>query len=137
MSNTKKLKFFIVDDDPFSRMLYNQHLLNMGYKNNVLLDNGIDCINKLELEPDIIFLDYDMQPINGLEVLKKVKESKNDIFILIISQHKDKQIVLDSFKHGAFDYIVKGDHDLEMISTAVNKIISTREQSYEHEMMIA
>ena len=76
MSNTKKLKFFIVDDDPFSRMLYNQHLLNMGYKNNVLLDNGIDCINKLELEPDIIFLDYDMQPINGLEVLKKVKESK-------------------------------------------------------------
>lgn len=33
MKNFDDLKVFIVDDDPFCRMMYYQHLLNLGYKN--------------------------------------------------------------------------------------------------------
>lgn len=137
MNRALNLKFFIVDDDPFCRMLYNQHLVNLGYKNNILLENGIDCINKLDLQPDVIFLDYDMYPINGLEVLQRVKQSNPNIHLLIISQQRDNQVVLDAFKYGAYDYIVKGDHDLEMIRNVVDKIVSRREISMMAEELIS
>ena len=137
MNRALNLKFFIVDDDPFCRMLYNQHLVNLGYKNNILLENGIDCINKLDLSPDVIFLDYDMHPINGLEVLQRVKQLNPDIHLLIISQQRDNQVVLDAFKYGAYDYIVKGDHDLEMIRNVVDKIVSRREISMMAEELVS
>jgi CheY-like chemotaxis protein len=120
--HSKKLKFFIVDDDAFSRMLYNQQLVNLGYKNNILLDNGVDCIDKLDLKPDVIFLDYGMAPINGIEVLKKVKQENPGINILFISGNKEMQIVNEALNGGAFDYIFKGDHDLDQIKRAVKRM---------------
>jgi len=127
----KKLKFFIVDDDSFSRMLYNQQLINLGYRNNVLLDNGTDCINKLDLQPDVIFLDYGMQPVNGIEVLKKVKEKNPGITILFISGNKEMQIVNEALNGGAFDYIFKGDHDLDQIKRAVRRMETLMNQGNE------
>jgi PleD family two-component response regulator len=127
MKNSQKLKFFIVDDDPFCRMLYQQHLINLGFKNNILFDNGADCINQLTEKPDVIFLDYDMKPYNGLEVLRMVKRLYPEIHLLIISSQKDMQVAINAFKYGAYDYIVKGEKDLETISLAVNKILISKE----------
>ncbi|WP_345080065.1 response regulator [Nemorincola caseinilytica] len=110
------MKFFIVDDDHFSRMLYRQHLLNLGYSNNVLFDNGFDCIKKLDLSPDVIFLDYDMQPLNGLDTMQIIKQYAPNIRLLIISGNEDKKIAEDAKKYGAYAFIKKGEKDLEMIS---------------------
>ena len=123
MEHYEKLKFFIVDDDPFCRSLYHQHLINLGYKNNVVFDNGYDCIKKLDLLPDVIFLDYDMQPYNGLEILQRVKQYNPHIHLLIISSHKDADVINDAMKYGAYDYIMKGDKDLEMISKVIKRIV--------------
>ena len=126
MSNAQNLKFFIVDDDPFYRMLYNQHLLNLGFRDNILMDNGEDCLNRLHMEPDIIFLDYNMPPSNGIEILQKIKKTNPNIYILLISGQTDIQVALSALKHGAADYIVKGEEDLDMISGVLNKILTTR-----------
>lgn len=122
MEKVNKLKFFIVDDDHFSRMLYRQHLLNLGYSNNVLFDNGFDCIKKLDLSPDVIFLDYDMQPLNGLDVLQIIKQYNPNIHLLIISGNEDKKLADDAKKYGAYAFIKKGDRDLEMISDVLASI---------------
>jgi len=127
-TSTKKLKFFIVDDDPFCRNLYHQHLVNLGFKNSILFENGKDCIDGLHMAPDIIFLDYDMKPMNGIEVLKKIKQSCPDIHLLIISSHKDKQLVVDALKNGAEEFIPKGDNDLDMISKVIRKIDCKRKR---------
>lgn len=130
MERLMNLKFFIVDDDPFSRSFYQQHLVNLGFKNNVLFDNGHDCIEKLNLLPDIIFLDYDMQPINGIEVLQKVKQHHPHIHLLIISSQKNKEIISEAKKLGAYDYIQKGENDLELISNVLLKIASGGKAPY-------
>lgn len=116
----KNLKFFIVDDDPFSRMLYRQHLINLGYKNNILFDNSRDCIEKIGLRPDVILLDYDMQPFNGVEVIKKIKKINPDIHLVMVSSIKDDDVATEAIKHGAIDYIIKGDSDLELISRIIS-----------------
>jgi len=122
MQTLKNLKFFIVDDDPFSRMLYRQHLLNLGYKNNLLFENGRDCISKLDMQPDLVILDYDMLPDNGIEVLRMIKKYNPNIPLLVISAVNDKRVAMDAIKYGAIDYVIKGERDLEMISKAINNI---------------
>ncbi len=127
MKNFENLKVFIVDDDPFCRMMYNQHLLNLGFKDNCLFENGQDCIEQLSQKPDIIFIDYDMKPYNGLEILKLIKEYNPGIVMLMVSAQKDIQVAVKSIKYGAFDYISKGNNDLEMISMVVNNIVLARQ----------
>jgi FixJ family two-component response regulator len=117
-----KLKFFIVDDDHFCRMLYHQHLVNLGYQDNLLFDNGYDCIEKMNLQPDVIFLDYDMKSLNGIEVLRAVKQINSTAHLLILSGNDDSRIAVDAMKYGAYDFIKKGDRDLEKISTVINRI---------------
>jgi CheY-like chemotaxis protein len=115
------LKFFIVDDDPFFRMLYHQHLMNLGFKNNILFDNGYDCIKKLDLHPDVIFLDYNMKPYNGLEVLQKIRQFNPNIHMFIISSQVDQELADAAGKYGV-SCIAKGERDLETISKEINKI---------------
>jgi DNA-binding NtrC family response regulator len=126
MQRQNNLKFFIVDDDPFYRFLYQQHLSNLGFKDNVLFDNGEDCINRLDLQPDIIFIDYNMERSNGLEVIQKIRMTHPNIYLLLISGQKDLKVAVDALKSGAYDYIVKGEEDLNMISGAINKILSRK-----------
>ena len=127
MENLSNLKFFIVDDDPFYRMLYRQHLHNLGYKNNILFDNGTDCINSISEQPDIILVDFNMLNCNGIEVIQKVKQNKPDIFMVLISSQTDPSIMNQAIDSGAFDYVVKGEKDLEMISNSIRKIIKRKE----------
>jgi len=123
------LKFFIVDDDPYYRMLYQQHLTNLGYKNYYVFENGIDCVNQLAQQPDIIFLDYDMKPNNGLEILKMIKKENNNIFLLMISSQSEHTFVSRALAHGADEYIVKGENDLELIKKVIADVqISIQEK---------
>ena len=126
---TRKLpKFFIVDDDAFCRMRYNQHLMNLGFNDNILFDNGLDCINKLNLQPDIIFLDYNMHPYNGLEMIEKINRLNPDIYLLLISGQRDMQVAINALKSGAFDYVIKGENDLDKISSVLQKMFSKTKQ---------
>jgi DNA-binding NarL/FixJ family response regulator len=122
LKDNKNMKLFIVDDDPFCRALYQQLVINLGYENNALFDNGVDCIKKLDELPDIIFLDYDMKPLNGIEILKMIKQQNPNIYLMMISSQSDRQHVSNAFKCGADEYIIKGENDLEMIRQAITKV---------------
>lgn len=123
----QSLKFFIVDDDPFCRMLYHQHLTNLGFSNNQLFENGLDCINQLYQQPDIIFIDYDMRPYNGLDVLKVIRKINPNIFLLVISSRQELHVTHRALQSGAFEYITKGEKDLEKINKAIANILVSKQ----------
>ena len=116
------LSFFVVDDDAFCRNLYEQHLHSMGHLRVRTFSDGQECLNHLTEQPDIIFLDYNMEPMNGLDVLKKIKRFNPDIFLVIVSGQEDMQVAINALKYGAFDYIIKGESELEMINRVLAKI---------------
>ncbi len=123
MTSKKNLKIFVVDDNSFCRELYAQHLKNIGFTDVHLFDNGQECINNLTLQPDIIFLDHEMEPLNGLEVLKKIKRFNPDIYLVVVSGQDNMQVSINALKYGAFDYIIKGEKDEELITKVTDKII--------------
>lgn len=122
MKAKDELSIFIVDDDSFCRSLYEQHILNLGYSNITLFGDGQECLNKLTEQPDIIFLDYRMEPLDGLDMLRKIKRFNPNIYLVIISGQDDVQVAVNALKYGAFDYIIKGENDLDKIEGVLKKI---------------
>ncbi|MEZ0609097.1 response regulator [Fibrella sp. WM1] len=122
MDSNESLSIFIVDDDLFCQNLYEQFIRNLGYNNITLFSDGQECLNHLTDQPDVIFLDYRMEPLDGLDVLRKIKRFNPDIYLVVISGQDDLQVAVDALKYGAFDYIIKGQNDFEKIELVLKKI---------------
>ncbi|HTL09805.1 MAG TPA: response regulator [Chitinophagaceae bacterium] len=116
-------KIFLVDDDVLCLNLYKQFLKQLGYNNIFLFDNGNDCLTQLDItKPDIIFLDYNMDELNGIDVLKQIKKFDPSITVLFISGQEDIEIAVNTIKHGALDYIVKSSLSTEKMKSIMERI---------------
>lgn len=113
---------FIVDDDPFCRNIFRQHLRNLGFTRIRTFADGQECLNNLTDQPDIVFLDYEMEPLNGLEVLRKIKRVNPDVYLIIVSGQEDMQVAINALKYGAIDYIIKGEQELAMMDKVLAKV---------------
>ena len=131
MGKTFDTSIFLVYDDIMSLTLYNQFLKQLGYTNVHLFNTGTDCVENLNLEPQIIFLDYFMDDMNGIDVLKKVRQADSEILVVFISGNESPEVASDAKRHGAVDFIVKSSinsekmkevmADLELIVKPKNK----------------
>ena len=115
----KAINIFLVDDDLFSLNIFRQGLENIGYENISLFLNGIICLNNLSQKPDVIFLDHNMDDLTGFEVLKKIKRVDPNIFVIMVSAQENINIAVDALKYGAFDYIIKGDDEIEKMHQVI------------------
>jgi DNA-binding NtrC family response regulator len=127
MEQTKNFKIFLVDDDSFNLHLTYQHIESLGYTDVTLFQSGTDCLNNLVSNPTIIFLDHNMDDMNGFEVLKKIKRFDANIFVVMFSGQEDMETAVDSLKFGAFDYIIKGAEDFSRITKVLERITSIQE----------
>ena len=127
MTTEKKIKIFLVDDEVMYLNMLNQHIRNLGYDDITLFDNGPECIDSLYENPDVIFVDYRMDTLSGYEVLKKIKRFNPNIYVVIISGQDQVSAAVDTLKHGAFDYIQKGDAEEDKIRTVLERIIAFSE----------
>ena len=109
-----KKMIFIVDD----QVMYSNGVASHFEENNTehrIFENGEDCLANMHLNPDIIILDFELDngsqtKLNGIEVLKKIKEINSECEVIMLSGHEDILIATTSIKFGAFDYVVKNDH---------------------------
>lgn len=98
---------FIVDDDPFWTAMLTQMLNELGYSNIKTFTNGKDCIESLHLNPGLVFLDYQMEDLDGLEVLKQVKDYFPGIGVIFCTAHEDLKVAVNAMRYGSFDYLLK------------------------------
>ncbi|HYQ57933.1 MAG TPA: sigma-54 dependent transcriptional regulator [Draconibacterium sp.] len=119
---TKALKIFVVEDDEwFRRLLVHNLSMNPDYEIKAY-GTGKECLNNLHELPDVVTLDYRLPDMKGLEVLKQIKATNEDIQVILISEQDDIEVVVDLLKHGAYDYIVKSKDIRERLLNTVNNI---------------
>jgi polysaccharide export outer membrane protein len=105
-------KIFVVDDNRFHLELMSHILQSNGNENILLFENGIDCLLEIHQQPEIVFLDHQMDVYSGYETLQKIKRYNPNIFVIMVSGQEKIETAVNSLKHGAFDYIQK-DENLE------------------------
>ncbi|MFZ3275029.1 MAG: response regulator, partial [Lutibacter sp.] len=85
------------------------------------------CMENLSNKPDVIILDYyldgvDVNAMNGMETLDKIKASNPNIPVVMLSSQDKIDIAISCMHHGAFDYVVKSETAfirLQKIITAI------------------
>ena len=118
----KHFKIFLLNSSMFSLNIYQQHLLNFGYTDISIFHNEDDCLKSLALNPDIVFIDHNINSSNGVDILKKIKRVNPDIYVIFFASLDDTEAVVDVLKHGAFDFIVKGDNDFKVLDNIIMKV---------------
>jgi DNA-binding NtrC family response regulator len=107
---------FLVDDDElFLHSL--KHFLSKKLKSRILIrafSTGEECLSYLHQKPDLVLLDYQLDPeeglaLNGLEVLSKIRSLRPQLPVVILSANGSVQTAVEAVKHGAYDYIEKNE----------------------------
>lgn len=60
-----------------------------------------------EVHPEIIITDLKMPEMDGIELIKKIRQEDNNCQIVVLSNYSDFELVRDAMKAGAFDYVLK------------------------------
>ncbi len=122
MSIKTNTQIFIIDDDPFWATMLLQILETIGYTNVVTYDNGSEGLSNLKLNPRLIFLDYQMDGINGLEVLKLVKDYDSGINVIFCTANQDLSVALNAMQFGSFDYLLKENATKKEVSSIIDNV---------------
>jgi DNA-binding NtrC family response regulator len=119
-----KPTILIVDDEPGARQSL-EVILEDDYQ--VLTgQSGEEAFEILQKEPiDLILLDVHMPEMDGLEVLRRIKEQDEEIDVIMVSALNLARKAVDAIKLGAYDYITKPYEPEDILST-VARVISKR-----------
>ncbi len=106
MLNIYEQTIFIVDDEELILKSTERILKKLGCEDVSIFDNGQDCVNALNQNPFLVLLDYQMDDLNGFDVLKKIKRYNPNTYVIMMSGQNDVANAVDTLKFGAIDYIV-------------------------------
>ena len=97
----------VVDDEEEIRKILTQILEKEGFK-VITAPDGQQAMQKICFEaPDAVLLDVRMPGLNGMEVLKKIKEIDDDLPVVLITAYADIHQAVEAMKKGAYDYLSK------------------------------
>lgn len=113
----------ICDDAAFMRMMIKDILTKNGYNIAGEAENGAKAVEKYaELKPDLVLMDITMPEMDGIQALKKIRESDPNAVIIMCSAMGQQAMVIESIQSGAKDFIVKP-FQADRVIEAVRKVV--------------
>ncbi|MBQ5734098.1 MAG: response regulator [Lachnospiraceae bacterium] len=113
----------VCDDAAFMRMMIKDILSKNGYNIVGEAENGAKAVEKYaETKPDLVLMDITMPEMDGIQALKKIKETDPGAKIIMCSAMGQQAMVIESIQSGAKDFIVKP-FQPDRVLEAVKKVI--------------
>ena len=98
-------RILVVDDEENIRFLYKEELEDEGFAVD-LAKSGEEALEKIDtFQPDLVTLDIKMPGLNGIEVLKRIREQKRNLPIVLCSAYGEYKQDLTTWASDA--YVVK------------------------------
>ena len=100
------LKVLVVDDEPPIRKLLRLGLATQGYD---ILDapSGKAALELIAQEPDLVILDLGLPDIEGLELLRQIRQRNEGVPIVVLSSRGEEAAKVQALDLGADDYVTK------------------------------
>lgn len=123
LEGNAKYKILTIDDESYIRQSIRTYLEDYGF-NVIEAENGCQGLAMFESEhPDLVVLDLRMPQMDGLQVLKKIKEISSDIPLVVASGTGNISAVVDALHLGARDYILKPIEDMSVLYHSIQKCL--------------
>ncbi|MCF8448971.1 MAG: response regulator [Taibaiella sp.] len=125
---------FLVDDEPIQNEMLKDYISERFMYQIKTYEDGETVLADMHLNPEIIVLDFHLNSHrpdaeNGVDVLKKIKAHNSQAQVIMLSGQDKLEVAIDSMKHGAYDYVVKGEtafSRMENILNNINELSSVR-----------
>ena len=101
-----RIKVLVVDDEPPIRKLLRMGLSAQGYD---VLDapNGKTALELLDKKPNLVILDLGLPDIDGLELLRRIRNRQEGLPVVVLSSRGDEAGKVAALDLGADDYVTK------------------------------
>ena len=112
------MRVLIIDDHPLFRKGARQ-LLEMDARFEVVgeADDGASSIAQTRrLDPDLILLDLNMKPVSGIEVLRRIKQERGDIMVVMLTVSDQGEDIAKAIQLGADGYLLKDMEPEDMLA---------------------
>ncbi|HNQ13906.1 MAG TPA: response regulator, partial [Bacteroidia bacterium] len=116
-------KIFVIEDDAIMARVITQSLEKLGTHEIKHFTNGEDCINNLHENPDIVTIDYNLPGMDGLTLMNKIKTYSDTINMVIVSGQESVEVVVEAYRNGAKDYVLKNDNMYVGIENSVRNLL--------------
>jgi len=116
-------KVFLIEDNQTEGML-----LKLALSSNKELDiehftNAKSMFEKIDNEPKIALVDINLPDINGLELIKQLKQKLPEIKIIVISAQRDVDMIAQIQEEGVYNYLVKSEGVLAYLKTVISDLL--------------
>lgn len=118
-----KSKLLVVDDEDTLRLLVRNELKERGFDVEEA-ENGEIALQKLHDDTyDLVILDIRMPGIDGLEVLKKIREDNLAEKVIMLTGVDELKIARDSLQLGANDFLTKP-YEIKTLLACINRVLN-------------
>jgi two-component system chemotaxis response regulator CheY len=101
-------KVLVVDDSLMTRMVIKKTLATFGVTEVVEAEDGQKGIDTFKANPvDIVFSDWNMPNMNGLQMLEQIRQINPSVPVVMITTEGSRDRVVEAIKLGVSDYLVK------------------------------
>jgi DNA-binding NtrC family response regulator len=127
----KEFQILFVDDDRTILSLVEEYLTAFDYRITVV-DNGLKALEMIkEMDFDVVFTDFKMPDIDGLELLSVIKEYRPATEVIMVTGHGTMESAIQAMKFGSYDYIQKP-FKLDILRILIDKIIEAKKLKQEN-----
>jgi FixJ family two-component response regulator/nitrogen-specific signal transduction histidine kinase len=123
-------KLLLVDDEEGIRKVLGISLADLGYE-VFTAENGEEALEIFRREnPPIVLTDIKMPVMDGIELLRKIKDKNPDTEVIMITGHGDMELAIKSLKYRAIDFVTKPINDdiLEIALGRAHEKINMRQK---------
>jgi len=118
-----------VEDDSLIRQNYKEYLLK-HFDNVYEASNGMEGLELFDKYPiDFILADIEMSKMNGLLMIKKIRETNRDIPIVILTAYDSKEYLLNAVKLNLTDYLIKPVQYNQFVETIKNISLTLKNEN--------
>lgn len=122
---TKRPKdIFIVEDNEIYSMMLGYILSKDSIYRFLSFKSGEECIKNLNLNPDVIILDYGLPGMNGYDTLREIKKQSPHIHVIMLSSNRDVILAEKLVDAGADDYILKQSNVKDQIIEKIEAVLT-------------
>jgi two-component system chemotaxis response regulator CheY len=115
----------VTDDTAFMRVMMRGLLEPLGFEIAGEAKNGKEAVDLYgKIKPDLVTMDITMPEMDGLEAVKRIKRMDPEAKIIMCSAMGQTQLVLESIRSGASDFVVKPIQK-ERLQEAVSKLFGS------------
>jgi DNA-binding NtrC family response regulator len=127
----KEFEILFVDDDRTILSLVEEYLTAFDYRINVV-DSGLKALELIkEKNFDVVFTDFKMPDIDGLELLSVIKEYRPATEVIMVTGHGTMESAVQAMKFGSYDYIQKP-FKLDILRILIDKILEAKKLKQEN-----